>query len=161
MVLVNGGFLHCRVKEILVNSSLKVTKTKLARAISKNQVSDPGPSWPSCFKRAKMTKLAEISRVINTFVDDHGGIIQYARNKDKAQAVIFYDDLTDHFLKIRTKEDFNEVLKIFTLFTSSYLKFLFHECKAQENKLYICEYIHSKKYKDLDLYTQTMRERIR
>ena len=23
-------------------------KKKLARAISKNQVSDPGPSWPSC-----------------------------------------------------------------------------------------------------------------
>ena len=22
---------------------------KLARAISKNQVSDPGPSWPSCY----------------------------------------------------------------------------------------------------------------
>ena len=51
MVLVNGGFLHYTVKEILVNSSLKATKTKLARAISKNQVSDPGPSWPSCFKK--------------------------------------------------------------------------------------------------------------
>ena len=38
-----------RHKEILVNSSLKTTKKKLARAISKNQVSDPGPSWPSCF----------------------------------------------------------------------------------------------------------------
>ena len=25
-------------------------KKKLAREISKNQVSDPGPSWPSCFK---------------------------------------------------------------------------------------------------------------
>ena len=24
-------------------------KKKLARAISQNQVSDPGPSWPSCF----------------------------------------------------------------------------------------------------------------
>ena len=23
-------------------------KKKMARAISKNQVSDPGPSWPSC-----------------------------------------------------------------------------------------------------------------
>ena len=33
--------------DILVNSSLKTTK-KLARAISENQVSDPGPSWPSC-----------------------------------------------------------------------------------------------------------------
>ena len=39
-----------RHKEILVNSSLKTTKKKkkMARAISKNQVSDPGPSWPSC-----------------------------------------------------------------------------------------------------------------
>ena len=36
-------------KEILVNSSLKATKSKLARVISKIQVSDPGPSWPSCF----------------------------------------------------------------------------------------------------------------
>ena len=26
-------------------------KKKLARAISKNQVSDPGPSWPSCLKK--------------------------------------------------------------------------------------------------------------
>ena len=34
MVLVNGGFLHCTDKEILVNSSLKTTK-KLAGAISK------------------------------------------------------------------------------------------------------------------------------
>ena len=53
MVLVNGGFLlaQYRHKEILVNSSLKATKKKkkLARAISKNQVSNPGPSWPSCF----------------------------------------------------------------------------------------------------------------
>ena len=41
----------CRHEEILVNSSVKATKKKkkLARAISKNQVSDPGPSWPSCF----------------------------------------------------------------------------------------------------------------
>ena len=37
-----------RHKEILVNSFLKATKKKLARAMSKNQVSDPGPSWPSC-----------------------------------------------------------------------------------------------------------------
>ena len=37
-----------RHKEILVNFSLKATKKKLARAISKTQVSDPGPSWPSC-----------------------------------------------------------------------------------------------------------------
>ena len=35
-----------RHKEILVNSSLKTTRKKMARAISKNQVSDPGPS---CF----------------------------------------------------------------------------------------------------------------
>ena len=35
-------------KEILVNSSPKATK-KMARVISKIQVSDPGPSWPSCF----------------------------------------------------------------------------------------------------------------
>ena len=36
-------------KEILVNSSLKATKKILARAISKNQVGDPGPSWPACY----------------------------------------------------------------------------------------------------------------
>ena len=48
MVLVNGGYLHCTDKEFLVNSSLKGTK-KMAREISKTQVSDPGPSWPSCF----------------------------------------------------------------------------------------------------------------
>ena len=34
-------------KEILVSSSLK--GKKLARVISKVQVSDPGPSWPSCY----------------------------------------------------------------------------------------------------------------
>ena len=49
MVLVNGGFLHCTDKEILVNSSLKTTRKKMARAISKNQVSNRGPSWPSCY----------------------------------------------------------------------------------------------------------------
>ena len=37
-----------RYKEILVSSSLKATKKNLARAVSKNQVSNPGPSWPSC-----------------------------------------------------------------------------------------------------------------
>ena len=35
--------------EVLVNSSLKARKKKLARIISKIQVSDPGPSWPSCY----------------------------------------------------------------------------------------------------------------
>ena len=48
MVLVNGGYFYCTDKEILVNSSLKGAK-KMARVISKTQVSDPGPSWPSCF----------------------------------------------------------------------------------------------------------------
>ena len=38
-----------RHKEILVNSS-ENDKKKMARAISKNQMSDPGPSWPSCLK---------------------------------------------------------------------------------------------------------------
>ena len=47
MVLVNGGYLHCTDKEILVNSSLKGTK-KMARVISKTEVSELGPSWPSC-----------------------------------------------------------------------------------------------------------------
>ena len=43
-----GGLLALyRHKEILVNSALKAKK-RMARAISKNQVSDPGPSWPSC-----------------------------------------------------------------------------------------------------------------
>ena len=52
MVLVNGGYLHCTDKEILVDSSLKVTpkKKKLAWVNSKIQVSDPGPSWPCCFR---------------------------------------------------------------------------------------------------------------
>ena len=45
MVLVNGGFLHCTdIKKFFSESD----KKKLARAISKNQVSDPGPSWLSC-----------------------------------------------------------------------------------------------------------------
>ena len=48
MVLVNGGYLHCTDKEIIVNSSLK-GKKRMVRVISKTQVSDPGPSWPSCF----------------------------------------------------------------------------------------------------------------
>ena len=42
MVLLNEGFLHC------TDTSLKTTKKKMARAISKNQLNDPGPSWPSC-----------------------------------------------------------------------------------------------------------------
>ena len=50
MVLVNGGFLHCTDKEILVNSSLKTTRKKWLEQSKKNQVSNPGPSWPSCFK---------------------------------------------------------------------------------------------------------------
>ena len=59
MVLVNGGFLHCTDKEILVNSSLKINKKKKkkARAISKNQLSDPGPSWPSCYFFPSMKML--------------------------------------------------------------------------------------------------------
>ena len=38
--------------EILVNSSLKATikkNKKMAMVISEIQVSNPGPSWPSCF----------------------------------------------------------------------------------------------------------------
>ena len=48
MALAKGGYLHCTNIEILVNSSLKATKKNLAMVISKIQVSDPGPSWPSC-----------------------------------------------------------------------------------------------------------------
>ena len=60
MVLVNGGYLHCTDKEILVNSSLKATKKKLARVISKIQVSDPGPSWPSCHFKCTLKMLSAI-----------------------------------------------------------------------------------------------------
>ena len=49
-----------RHKEIHVNSSLQMTK-KMARAISKNHVSDPGPSWPSCF----LEVVYAISRVVS------------------------------------------------------------------------------------------------
>ena len=46
MALVIGGYLNCKDKEILVNSSLKATKKKkLSMVLSKIQVSDPGPSW--------------------------------------------------------------------------------------------------------------------
>ena len=63
MVLVNGGFLHCTDKEILVNSSLKSTKKKkkTGKAISKNQVSDPGPSWPSCFVFGQVLHFVELN----------------------------------------------------------------------------------------------------
>ena len=44
-------------KEILVNSFLKVTKKKQAREISNIQVSDPGPSWPSCLDRLRRTYI--------------------------------------------------------------------------------------------------------
>ena len=50
---MDGGFLHCTdirnsCKFFSENDKKKKKKKKLARAISKNQVSDPGPSWPSC-----------------------------------------------------------------------------------------------------------------
>ena len=48
MVLVSGGYLHCTDKEILVNPSLKETK-KMARVISKPQVSDPGHLDPHVY----------------------------------------------------------------------------------------------------------------
>ena len=52
MVLVNGGFLHSlyRHKNILQNSSVKLPKKKLAMVLSEIHVSDPGPSWPSCYR---------------------------------------------------------------------------------------------------------------
>ena len=52
-------------KEILVNSSLRVTK-KMARVISKIQVSDPGPSWPSYFFKKKKSKAVGL-RLVKTF----------------------------------------------------------------------------------------------
>ena len=49
MVLVNGGYLHCtdikKFWEILLKRD---EKKKMARVISKTQVSELGPSWPSC-----------------------------------------------------------------------------------------------------------------
>ena len=42
MVLVNGGYLHCTEKEILVKNPLAIVKLKF-------HLSDPEPSWPSCF----------------------------------------------------------------------------------------------------------------
>ena len=43
-----GGYLHCTdKKEFLVNPSLKAKK-KMAMILSEIQISDPGPSWPSC-----------------------------------------------------------------------------------------------------------------
>ena len=47
MVLVNGGYLHCTDKKKFLSERDK-KKKKMARVISKTQVSDPGPSWPSC-----------------------------------------------------------------------------------------------------------------
>ena len=41
-------------------------KQKLARAISKTQVSDPGPSWPSCFQT-----LADIDLIFGMEVNHH------------------------------------------------------------------------------------------
>ena len=49
MVLVNGGFLHCSDIKNSCKFFSENNKEKMARTISKNQVSDPGPSWPSCF----------------------------------------------------------------------------------------------------------------
>ena len=37
-------------------------KKKLARAISKNQVSDPGPSWPSCHPLSFMIDVGKYTR---------------------------------------------------------------------------------------------------
>ena len=49
MVLMNGGYLHCTdIKKFLKYFS-ESDKKKLARVISKIQMSDPGPYWPSCF----------------------------------------------------------------------------------------------------------------
>ena len=64
MVSVNGGYLHYRHKEVLVNSSLKGTTKKMARVISKTQVSELGPSWPSCCKEGP-----EAMNCVFTFVD--------------------------------------------------------------------------------------------
>ena len=58
MLLVNGGYLHCTD---LVNSSLKGTK-KMDRVISKTQVSDPGPSWPSCSSLLPVPYLSDAPR---------------------------------------------------------------------------------------------------
>ena len=49
MTLVNGRLLALNgYKEIIVNSSLKMTQKKMALVLSNIQVSDPGPFWPSC-----------------------------------------------------------------------------------------------------------------
>ena len=45
-----GATCSAQTKEILVNSFRKGQK-KMARVISKTQVSNPGPSWPSCSTR--------------------------------------------------------------------------------------------------------------
>ena len=50
-----------RHKEILVNSFLKATKKKLGRAISKNQVSNQGPSWLSCFSCCKEVSIFRVN----------------------------------------------------------------------------------------------------
>ena len=44
-------------EEILVNSSSLNCKKKLALVLSKIQVSDLGPSWPSCFSVIKSQDL--------------------------------------------------------------------------------------------------------
>ena len=44
-----GGLLVLyRHEEILPKSSLRPPKKKLAMVLSKIQVNDPGPSWPTC-----------------------------------------------------------------------------------------------------------------
>ena len=48
MVLVNGGYLHCTDIRKFLSESDKKKKW----LISKIQVSDSGPSWPSCFEMA-------------------------------------------------------------------------------------------------------------
>ena len=48
MVLVNGGHFALHRQRNSCKSFSERDKKKMAGVISKTQVSDPGPSWPSC-----------------------------------------------------------------------------------------------------------------
>ena len=49
MALANGGYLHFTTYRNSCKFFTESDKKKLAMVISKIQVSDLGPSWPSCF----------------------------------------------------------------------------------------------------------------
>ena len=83
MALVNGGYLHCTDSKFFSKTDQK----KMAMVLSKIQVSDPGPFWPSCLIHLPQNK-AGMMIFLDIFITHVNICSARSSNRDNSRIVL-------------------------------------------------------------------------